>query len=85
MPNLVVIFGPPASGKATIGHILAQQLGYKFFHNHLTANPVAALFGWATPRFGRVVDRVRELLFREAATIHRSLAVCEGFAHRPRR
>jgi cytidylate kinase len=68
MPNLVVIFGPPASGKATIRHILAQQLGYKFFHNHLTANPVAALFGWATPQFGRVVDRVREMLFREAAT-----------------
>jgi cytidylate kinase len=67
MPNLVVLFGPPASGKATVGHVLAQRLGYRFFHNHLTADPVAALFGWGTPRFGSVVDRVRDLLFREAA------------------
>lgn len=67
MPNLVVLFGPPASGKSAVGHVLAQRLGYRFFHNHLTADPVAALFGWGTPRFGSVVDRVRDLLFREAA------------------
>lgn len=67
MPNLVVIFGPPASGKAAIGHVLAERLGYRFFHNHLTANPVAALFGWVTPQFGKVVDEVREVLFRRAA------------------
>ncbi len=67
MPNLVVLFGPPASGKAAIGYQLAERLNYRFFHNHLTANPVAALFGWTTPKFGEVVDEVRELLFRKAA------------------
>ncbi len=67
MPNLIVIFGPPASGKAAIGHVLAERLGYRFFHNHLTANPVAALFGWVTPRYGEVVDEVRTLLFQRAA------------------
>jgi len=67
MPNLIVIFGPPASGKAAIGHILAERLGYRSFHNHLTANPVAALFGWVTPKFGEVVDEVRTLLFERAA------------------
>lgn len=67
MPNLVVIFGPPASGKAAIGAKVAEALGYRFFHNHLTANPVAALFGWVTPKFGEVLDEVRDLLFERAA------------------
>ena len=27
MPNLVVIFGPPASGKAAVGHELSELIG----------------------------------------------------------
>lgn len=67
MPNLLVIFGPPAAGKAAIGHVLAERLGYRFFHNHLTADPAAALFGWNTSTFAEAVDEVRDLLFRKAA------------------
>lgn len=67
MSNLIIIFGPPASGKAAIGHELAARTGYRFFHNHLTADPVAALFGYGTPRFGPLVDAIRDVLFREAA------------------
>ena len=67
MPNLVIIFGPPASGKAAIGSQVADLLDYRFFHNHLTANPVAALFGWITPKFGKVLTEVRDLLFTHAA------------------
>jgi hypothetical protein len=68
MPNLLVIFGPPASGKAAVGHELARLTGYRFFHNHLTADPAAALFGWGGERFGRMVDTLRDVLFREAAS-----------------
>jgi hypothetical protein len=67
MAHLVVIFGPPASGKAAVGHALAAATGYRFFHNHLTADPAAALFGWGSERFERTVDAMRDLLFREAA------------------
>ena len=66
MQRLLVLFGPPASGKAAVGHELAGLLGYRFFHNHLTADPVAALFGWGTPRFGAILEEVRDLLFRHA-------------------
>jgi hypothetical protein len=66
MQRLLVLFGPPASGKAAIGHELAGLLGYRFFHNHLTADPVAALFGWGTPKFGAVLEEVRDVLFRRA-------------------
>lgn len=67
MPDLVVIFGPPAAGKSAIGHALAAATGYRFFHNHLTAEPVAALFGWGGRRFGRMAHALRELLLDEAA------------------
>jgi hypothetical protein len=67
MPNLVVIFGPPAAGKAAVGHELAALTGYRLFHNHLTADPAAALFGWGGARFGEMVDAIREVLFTEAA------------------
>lgn len=67
MPNLVVLFGPPAVGKAAIGHELAALTGYRFFHNHLTADPAAALFGWGGEQFGRMVHAIREVLLKEAA------------------
>ena len=38
------------------------------FHNRLTANPVAALFGWATPKFGEILDEVQDLLFQRSTT-----------------
>lgn len=66
MQRLLVLFGPPASGKAAVGQALAAQAGYRFFHNHLTADPVAALFGWGTPAFGAVLEEVRAVLFRHA-------------------
>ena len=68
MPNLVVLFGPPASGKAAVGHELARLAGYRFFHNHLTVDPVAALFGWENERFPRTLERVRDVLFEEVVS-----------------
>ncbi len=68
MPNLIVLFGPPAVGKAAVGHELAALTGYRFFHNHLTADAVAALFGWGGETFGRMVKAIRETLLTEAAS-----------------
>lgn len=42
--NLVIIFGPHAVGKMTVGQELAKLTGYKLFHNHMTIEVVAALF-----------------------------------------
>ena len=66
MPDLVILFGPPASGKAAVGHALAQITGFRFFHNHMTAEPVAALFGWGTPAYSAVAAEVRLLLLSKA-------------------
>jgi len=35
--QLVIIFGPPAVGKMTVGRALAERTGFKLFHNHMTS------------------------------------------------
>ena len=63
MADLLVIVGLPAAGKAAIGHAVARLTGYRLFHNHLTAEPAAALFGWGTPRQEQFATELRLLAF----------------------
>ena len=42
--KLVIIFGPHAVGKMTVGQALARITGLKVFHNHMTIDPLLALF-----------------------------------------
>lgn len=44
MANLVILYGPPAAGKTTIGRDLAAITGYRFFFNHLTVPAAKAIF-----------------------------------------
>ena len=66
MADLVTIFGPPAVGKAAVGLELSKVTGFRLLHNHLTAEPVAALFGWQSPRFSSLVDELRWRLLTAA-------------------
>jgi len=66
MPDLVVILGPPAAGKAAIGSALAEATGFRLFHNHMTAEAAAALFGWGTPLYGEAVAEIRLWLLSKA-------------------
>lgn len=71
MPDLVVIFGPPASGKAAIGAALCERTGFRLFHNHMTAEPVAALFGWGTRQFTQRAAELRLLLLSRMLELRR--------------
>jgi len=42
--KLIVIYGPSAAGKHTVGRQLAKLTGYKFFYNHLTVDVVRSVF-----------------------------------------
>jgi shikimate kinase len=42
--HFVLIFGPPAVGKMTVGHEVAQRTGFKLFHNHLSIEPLLGIF-----------------------------------------
>jgi hypothetical protein len=64
---LVLIVGPPAVGKMTVGHELAQRTGLRLFHNHHTIELVLRFFAFGTPAYRRLVDEFRRRVFEEVA------------------
>ena len=64
--HFVLIFGPPAVGKMTVGHELAKRTGFKLFHNHMTVEPVLDIFEFGSPPFNRLVDEFRRRVIEEA-------------------
>jgi AAA domain len=67
--TLVIIFGPPAVGKMTVGLELERLTGFRLFHNHMTAEPVMRLFPLDSPPFRRLVTEFRQRIFEEYAAI----------------
>ncbi len=65
--ELVIIFGPPAVGKMTVGHELCNRTGFKLFHNHLTVEPILDIFRFGSPPFVRLVGEIRRRVIEEAA------------------
>jgi len=66
-PMLVVIIGPAAVGKMTVGHELAARTGLRLFHNHHTIDLVLRFFPYGTPPFHRLVGEFRRRIFEEVA------------------
>jgi len=64
---LVFIVGPPAVGKMTVGHALAERTGLRLFHNHHTIDLVLRFFQFGTPPFHRLVGQFRRRVFEEVA------------------
>ncbi len=65
--KLIIIYGPPAAGKLTVGTELSRLTGYKLFHNHLSIDCVKTVFEFGTPAFWRVVGNIRFEAIAEAA------------------
>ncbi len=66
-PMLVIICGPPAVGKMTVGLELSARTGLRLFHNHLSIEAVLPVFDFGTPAFDRLVGDFRHQMFREVA------------------
>ena len=66
--NFVVIFGPPAVGKMTVGYELAKLTGMKVFHNHMTIDMVLEFFPYGHEKFSKLVSEFRQRIFEEVAT-----------------
>jgi len=64
--KFVVLFGPPAVGKMTVGIELARLTGLKLFHNHMTIELVLNFFDWKSPQFG-LSNEFRTRIFEEVA------------------
>jgi hypothetical protein len=65
--TLVIIFGPPAVGKMTVGLELEKLTGFPLFHNHMTVDPVIRLFPFGSPAYTRLVLEFRRRIFEEFA------------------
>ena len=66
--KLVIVFGPPAVGKMTVGYELAKLTGLKVFHNHMTIEIALNFFDFGQPEFHRLVNEFRRRIFEEVAS-----------------
>lgn len=65
--KFIVIFGPQAVGKMTVGHELEKITGLKLFHNHMTIELVSNYFDYDTSVGKRLVKLFREEIFKAVA------------------
>ncbi|TGB04875.1 AAA family ATPase [Halobacillus salinus] len=60
--KLVLLFGPQAVGKMTVGQALEKTTGLKLFHNHMTIELLAPLFGFSDEMW-RLSNSMRKEIF----------------------
>ncbi|TDQ39735.1 AAA family ATPase [Aureibacillus halotolerans] len=65
--KLVLLFGPQAVGKMTVGNELSKITALKLFHNHMTIDLLEPFFGFS-PDMWRLSTLFREEVFRTFAT-----------------
>lgn len=61
--KLIIIFGPQACGKMTVGKHLSKLTGYKMLHNHISIEVALQYFNWGTEEFGELDSTIRYKIF----------------------
>ena len=67
--KFVLIFGPQAVGKMTVGQELTKITDLKLFHNHMTIDLVSHFFDYGTKEGKRLVNLIRQEIFEEVSKI----------------
>lgn len=65
--KFVLIFGPQAVGKMTVGHELEKITELKLFHNHMTIDLINPFFDYGTKEGKRLVSLFRKEIFEAVA------------------
>ncbi len=65
--ELIVLFGPPAVGKMTVGRAVCAASDFRLFHNHHTIEPLHEIFGQESPAFATLNAEFRRRVIEEAA------------------
>lgn len=65
--KLILLFGPQAVGKMTVGQELEKITNLKLFHNHMTIELVSPFFNYSTQTGKKLVRIFREEIFKEVA------------------
>jgi len=67
MAKLILIVGPQAVGKMTVGQELAKITDLKLFHNHMTIDLVSNFFSYGTDVGKKLVHSFRMQIFDEVS------------------
>lgn len=65
--RFLLLTGPPAVGKMTIGRRIAATSDFRLFHNHHTIEPLLEVFGYGTPPFTTLDLEFRRRVIEVAA------------------
>lgn len=57
--KLILIYGPPASGKLTIARELSKLTNFKLVHNHLTVDLISSILSSSDKDFWHYVNKLR--------------------------
>ena len=63
----MVILGPPAVGKMTVGRAICATSDFRLFHNHHMIEPLREVFDFGTPPFQTLCHEFRRRVMEEAA------------------
>ena len=67
MPKFILIIGPQAVGKMTVGQELSKLTGYKLLYNHMTIEMVRKIFDYDKEAFMKMNKVIRYEIFKEFA------------------
>jgi hypothetical protein len=65
--KFLLVFGPQAVGKMTVGHELEKITDLRLFHNHMTIELVNHFFDYGTKEGKRLVSLFRQEIFEEVS------------------
>lgn len=65
--NFILLTGPPAVGKLTVGNALAKRLGYKILSNHDSIELALKFYYFGDKAFNEISDGIRKLVFDTTA------------------
>lgn len=79
-PLLVILTGPSAVGKMTIGQAMQRLTGIPLFYNHQIIDVLTNYFEFNSPPYLQVVESFYEEFMAATAKANRSLTITYGWA-----
>lgn len=65
--KFILITGPQAVGKMTVGKAIMEKTGLKLFHNHMSIEPILQIFDYHTKEAQYLIRLFREEIFKTMA------------------